>query len=524
MVIIMKILNNLSTPHPLKNKKTIFLLYISCIFLFNFITMSCGSSSENDTTAPPMTQDPDPMTPDPPDTTIPAPPDTTIPAPDPTTPAPDLNPTDVDDDDNRLIEIRTLEQLNMIRNDLTGASLHDGTVGDSMGCPPSGCNGYELVNSLRFDSGDDFDDSGAGNFLPIGGNTTNQFTAIFDGNGHTIINLNIQRNSTHVGLFGDVGSSGIIRNIGLVDNTSTYIGTSDDTNYVGGLVGVNSNNGTITASYSTGNVNGSTGNTDIVGGLVGRNDGGTITASYSTGNADGRTGDRDIVGGLVGRNDGGTITASYSTGNADGGAGDTDFAGGLVGRNDGGTITASYSTGDADGRTGNGDFVGGLVGVNSNSGTITASYSTGDADGGAGNTDLVGGLVGLNSNRGTITASYSTGDADGGTGNTDSVGGLVGANQAMIIASYGFGALAAGTAGSVGTAKPTGVTTASDLTAANAGVAWNEAVRNTLNAWSFGSGAPKLKYADYDGSTSATYNCDMFPASVTCGTTLIPGQ
>ena len=503
----MKILNNLSTPHPLKNKKTIFLLFISCIFLFNFITLSCGSSSENNTTTPPTTPaTPDPMTPDPPgpitpatpDPMTPDPPDTTISDPDPTTPAPDPNPADVDDDDDRLIEIRTLEQLNMIRNDLTGASLHDGTNGDSMGCPSLGCNGYELVNSLRFDSGDDFDDSGAGNFLPIGDNTTNsgssRFTATFDGNGHTIINLNIQRDQDYVGLFGYVGSSGMIRNIGLVDNTSTYTGTSDNFTYVGGLVG--------------------------------RNDGGTIIASYSTGNVDGGTGNTDRVGGLVGRNDG-TITASYSTGDADGGTGDSDVVGGLVGRNDRGTITASYSTGDADGGTGGLDFVGGLVGVNSNGGTITASYSTGDADGGTGNTDVVGGLVGSNA-LGTITASYSTGDADGGTGIADTVGGLVGANDlGTITASYGFGAtLAIGTAGIAGTTRPAGVMTASDLTEAtaiNAGVAWNAAARNTLNAWSFGSGAPKLKYADYDG-TSATYNCDMFPASVTCGTTLIPGQ
>ena len=253
MIHIMKNLNNLSTPHPLKNKKTNFLLFISCIFLFNFMTISCGSSSENDTTNPPT----------------------------------DPTPTDVDDDDDGLIEIRTLEQLNMIRNNLAGTSLHDGTDGNSMGCPDSGCNGYELVNSLRFDSGDDFDDSGAGNFLPIGDNNTNPFNATFDGNGHTIINLNIQRNQNNVGLFGTVGTSGIIRNIGLVDNTSTYTATSEGTNNVGGLVG--ENQGTITASYSTGSADGGTGSSDNVGGLVGDNRG-TIVASYSTGDANGGTG------------------------------------------------------------------------------------------------------------------------------------------------------------------------------------------------------------------------------------------
>ena len=475
----MKILNNLSTPHPLKNKKTIFLLYISCIFLFNFITLSCGSSSENNTTTPPTTP---------------------VPEPDLDLDDDGVNDIDdVDDDDNGLIEIRTLEQLNMIRNDLTGASLHDGTVGVSTGCPTSGCNGYELVNSLRFDSGDDFDTTGAGNFLPIGDNSTNsgssRFTATFDGNGHTIINLNIQSNSLFIGLFGYVGSSGTIRNIGLVDNTSNYTGTSDSANYVGGLVG--------------------------------RNYGGTIIASYSTGDANGGTGNSDIVGGLVGENDSSTIVASYTTGNADGGTGDFGRVGGLVGTNIG-TIVASYSTGNADGRMGTGDYVGGLVGYNLR--IITSSYSTGDADGGTGDFDRVGGLLGRNDS--TIVASYSTGNADGGGGAGDYVGELVGQNFSggAITASYGFGStLEVDTAGDDGTSKPniegssTPITMASQLVSANAGVAWNEAARNTLNAWSFGSGAPKLKYADYDG-TSATYNCDMFPASVTCGTTLIPGQ
>jgi len=84
--------------------------------------------------------------------------------------------------------------------------------------------------------------------------------------------------------------------------------TTDGGYSVGGLVGTNSMDGTITASHSTGEVNG---RRDSVGGLVGWNiRRGTITKSYSTSTVHGL---RDCVGGLVGRNEG-YIAMGYSTG------------------------------------------------------------------------------------------------------------------------------------------------------------------------------------------------------------------
>ena len=56
--------------------------------------------------------------------------------------------TDVDIDNDGLIEISTLEQLDLMRYDLAGTSLN----GDSTGCPATGCNGYELVADLDFDT------------------------------------------------------------------------------------------------------------------------------------------------------------------------------------------------------------------------------------------------------------------------------------------------------------------------------------------------------------------------------------
>jgi len=188
-------------------------------------------------------------------------------------------------------------------------------------------------------------------FLPIG-NSTTQFTGAFDGLGHTISDLTINRSSTnYVGLFGYIGSGGSVSNVGMVG------GSVRGTSYVGGLVGYNAGD-TVTNSYSTGSVAG----VGYVGGLVGYN-AGTITDSYATGKV---VGDMP-AGGLVGRNTG-TITDSYATGAVEGDYLLGSYNGGLVGTNSG-TITDSYATGAVEGR-----YTGGLVAANAGTGTITNSF------------------------------------------------------------------------------------------------------------------------------------------------------
>ncbi len=426
------------------------------------------------------------------------------------------------------------------------------------------------------------DGDGAGGWRPIGDND-NPFAAVFEGNSHTISNLAVRTDTAYIGLFGVIGAGAVIRNLGLIDNLADYTGSSDGNRYIGGLVGWQSG-GSITASYATGPADGGDGNDGEVGGLVGRQSGGSITASYATGPADGGDGNNDSAGGLVGRQSGGSITASYATGPADGGDGNDGEVGGLVGRQSGGSITASYATGPADGGDGNDGEVGGLVGRQSggsitasyatgaadggdgnnhnvgglvgwqSGGSITASYATGDANGRAGDGDRVGGLVGSQEDGsirasyatgdangragdgdrvgglvgsqgdGSITASYATGDADGGDGAFESVDGLVGwSNLGSIRASYGFGRVVGGEYRGVAGTPPEGVSRAAQLTAANAGTAWNAADSYTLGAWDFGTGSqiPALKYADYDDTGSA-FNCNQFPAGA-C-TRFLPGQ
>ena len=136
---------------------------------------------------------------------------------------------------------------------------------------------------------------------------------------------------------------------------------------------------------------------------------------------------------------------------------------------------------------------------------------------------VVGGLVGVQNN-GSITFSYATGNSGGG-------GLLAGWGFGTIDSSYGFGT----GSNTYGGTPPSGVTSASGLTAANSGSSDTE--RWSTDAWDFGtsSQAPALKYVDsygdHDGddTTSDTYTCTSSIAflpfiDITCGTTLLPNQ
>src|SRR5574344_1225931 len=137
----------------------------------------------------------------------------------------------------------------------------------------------------------DIDLSSISNWDPLGDDTT-QFTGTFDGNGHVIKNLTIDRiNEYNVGLFGAT-SGATISNVGL-ENVNVK-----GQNYVGGLLGQNYDS-TVSNSYATGSVTG----TYIVGGLVGQNSSSTVSNSYATGSVTGN----DEVGGLVGYNSSSTV-------------------------------------------------------------------------------------------------------------------------------------------------------------------------------------------------------------------------
>ena len=328
---------------------------------------------------------------------------------------------DYDADNDGLIEVSGLAQLNAIRWDLDGdgesrdsgyAQAFPGAL-EGMGCPDEDCTGYELTADLDFDTngngqadaGDNYWHGGAG-WNPIGGFG---FAATFDGKGHTISNLYIDRTESPIGLFGSARSDSVIRNIGLVSAQVT------GNNEVGVLVG--DHQGKIENAYATGSVNGN----GQVGGLVGSISRSTIQDSHTNVTV---TATGDEVGGLVGGSfSSGLIANSYANGNVDG----DGEVGGLIGSNWSVTVRNSYATGDV---TGTSTSVGGLVGDTFSSVTLTETHATGVVTG----TREVGGLVGDGSSA-TVRNSYSVGNVTG----TTEVGGLVGSSGGTLTGNYSTG-------------------------------------------------------------------------------------
>ncbi len=395
---------------------------------------------------------------------------------------------DYDTDNDGLIEVDSLAKLNAMRWDLDGNGAGDTydsnndndytdpgeydhtssytgvftTPAATMGCPSTGCKGYELTANLdmdtnsngRADSGDTYWDSGKG-WRPIGdfhegtshANDNEAFTGEFDGGGYTISNMYINRTGRidaavgsvlqrvyeYAGLFGDLGSAAKVRNLKLenvwVDFKGPSTGNPLPHVYAGGLAGRSA--GTITSVSVTGIIRGvsadATGSAQppTVGGLVGYHDGGTISASYAAAadiianQMDTQANSIAYAGGLVGYNKSGSIWAAHSTGTATATTtaiiGGKPYAGGLVGYHEAGSITASYSYSVPTASNENSSSfsnptltAGGLVGQQAG-GSITASYSTGapvtTLGSASSGTENKGGLVG-NRTSGTTTNSY----------------------------------------------------------------------------------------------------------------------
>jgi len=394
--------------------------------------------------------------------------------------------TDIDDDNDGLIDIASLEQLDWMRNDLTGATLTDHNANVMMdGCPNTGCMGYELVADLDFDTnGDgaidandiyfDYDGDGQDNgWLPIGTDAA-PFLTTFEGNNQKISNLYIRRLSngtidtetsgSDIGLFGTIDGStqtnveirnivldgdadlsaalgdpysvlggpysgalaGRVRNSITITNVSSNRGTTGLSQYVGGLVGFAEGSITIRNSHALGDVIGDSDSGGLVGGAESNI---AIENSYATGNL---LAFSPRTGGLVGTARGNTvITDSYATGNVRG----FRYAGGLVGLvQANATLTNTYATGNV---TISG-LAGGLVGSAEDGTTITNSYATGDVTTTT-TENYTGGLLGRALDNITITGSYATGNV---TGN-DYTGGLVGQLRtgSSITNSYATGAV-----------------------------------------------------------------------------------
>lgn len=283
-----------------------------------------------------------------------------------------------------------------------------------------------------FSEGGAFYNSGMG-WNPIGTDSSNAFTGIFDGNGHIIFGLNCIVSSAaanvNAGLFGY--NKGTIQNLGMVNSSITCNSTSSSYAYAGGITGYNT--GTILNVYNAGSVTGpfSSSNYSYTGGVAGYSTG-TITDCSNSGRVAGPGADYAYTGGIAGYNYG-SLNDSSNTGSVSG-----CNVGGIAGYNNYKTISNCYNTGKIDGK----GWLGGIVGYNV-SGTISRCYNTSHINSSYSD---VGGIVGYASS-GNINNCYNTGSLCG-----RYAGGIAGYSRANISNCYSIGSVYGDTAGgTVGT-------------------------------------------------------------------------
>jgi hypothetical protein len=156
--------------------------------------------------------------------------------------------------------------------------------------------------------------NGGAGWVPIGtsADAAHYFSGEYDGNGHTVSNLYINSGPIEYAAFFGY-SSGIIKNLGLIDISITEnvnTGSSGGGGGLGGIVGLN-DGGTITGCFVTGTII-ATGSEGSAGGIAGYN-GGDITDCYAWCRID-VSGSSTRNGGLVGYTYDGLISNCYAAG------------------------------------------------------------------------------------------------------------------------------------------------------------------------------------------------------------------
>ena len=345
-------------------------------------------------------------------------------------------------------------------------------------------------------------------WTPIGTSINNPYEGNFNGAGHTISGLYINRSDSDQGLFGYVSGSGKIEKLTVSGSVSggmyvggiagqnggritdcAFSGSVSGVSFVGGVVGVvGDSSASVENCYNTGAVSGSG---LYVGGVVGLN-GGSVENCYNTGSVNGSAASSN-VGGVVGNNFGGTVKNCYNTGTV---TGTDDSVGGVVGYNSSnGTVENCYNTGAV---SGSGLYVGGVVGYNFIGGSVKNCYNTGEVIGSS-----VGGVVGYNSSSGNVTNCYNTGEVSG-SSDYSYIGGVVGNNDGTVTDCYFLqqGELP-GIGDGSGTAGATGLT-ADQFKDQNSFTSWTD----FANTWEIKSifGRPTLKdNAEIGGTANNPY-------------------
>ena len=250
-------------------------------------------------------------------------------------------------------------------------------------------SGYPDHFSSHFTLIEDINLTGVSNDYVSIGNSTNIFNGHFNGNGHTISGFTYTRNDSdspyhRFGLFGYIGSSGVVENLNIDDGDITmsgkgYIGLISAENY-GTIRNCHISNSSITAGYAIGSIVGVnwenaiitncwaknvtlTGNTNSIGGIAGQAHGSISKCYVSSSTIESNTSSN--VGGITGWL-AGEISNCYAI---SGTTGKTSI-GGIAGyvRSDG-IVSYSYSAGSQTLIDENNSFTykGGVVGYNSGS-------------------------------------------------------------------------------------------------------------------------------------------------------------
>jgi len=262
--------------------------------------------------------------------------------------------------------------------------------------------------------------NGGAGFLPlgqIGSPPVNAFVGHFDGKGHVISHLFINRPTGQVGLFRYVGAPGyspVIRNVGLEDVDFTAKTAGGLIQYLEG--------GSVSNCYVTGQVVAAR----DAGGLIQYVENGDIDDCYTTCTVTSGPNAGDDAGGLIQYMQNGTVDNCYATGNISGG-GDV---GGLMEYLRAGQVQRCHATGNVStGRVAAGFIV-------YSYGDVSDCYATGDVSGGTAVAGFIHDVV-----EGTVTRCCATGTV---TAPTGSAGGFATYIEGTVTESYALGAVSGG--------------------------------------------------------------------------------
>jgi len=311
---------------------------------------------------------------------------------------------------------------------------------DSIRNAPGGkyyLTGDIIFTEADFAEGGAFYNGGAG-WDPIGSNVENAFSGVFDGNGYSVIGLQINKEVsniyiTYAGLFGF--NKGVVKNLGMENckiAVDSYSMSSSPTAYVGAVVAFN-REGSVVNCYNTGSV---TANTEsqlsisyaYAGGVVGYNCDGNVVGCSNSGavyaNSTSTASLRfslsySMAGGVVGFNRLGVVESCFNTGEVDATT-DTDarlcaggitsysygfisdcynigeirataasstfpsYAGGIVGYNDYASVENCYNSARIYARCSGSAFSGGIAGEN-RGGSLANCYYLNNISNGVGN-------------------------------------------------------------------------------------------------------------------------------------------